>query len=122
VARKPRALVTGGAGFVGSHLCDGLLSEGYRVLCADNLRTGTLENVAHLEAEPDLEYIDHDVTAHINVPGELDEVYHFASPRARKTLRASRSIPDVDARTLRGLERSLAGSRACLRARGSGGL
>jgi UDP-glucuronate decarboxylase len=77
---KRRALVTGGAGFVGSHLCERLLSEGYRVLCADNLRTGALENVAHLESQEDFEYIDHDVSAHINVPGELDEVYHFASP------------------------------------------
>jgi dTDP-glucose 4,6-dehydratase len=79
-SRKPRALVTGGVGFVGSHLCERLLCEGYRVLCMDNLRTGALENVAHLRGEADFEYIDHDVTAHINVPGELDEVYHFASP------------------------------------------
>jgi dTDP-glucose 4,6-dehydratase len=79
VARKRRALVTGGAGFVGSHLCERLLSEGYRVVCMDNLRTGTLENVAHLK-EADFEYVDHDVTAYINVPGELDEIYHFASP------------------------------------------
>jgi dTDP-glucose 4,6-dehydratase len=79
-ARKPRALVTGGAGFVGSHLCERLLSEGYRVMCMDNLRTGALENVAHLEGDADFEYIDHDVTAYINVPGELDEIYHFASP------------------------------------------
>ncbi len=80
MARKPRALVTGGAGFLGSHLCERLLSEGYRVVCMDNLRTGSLDNVVHLEDEPDFEYVDHDVTAYINVPGELDEVYHFASP------------------------------------------
>ncbi len=78
--RKPRALVTGGAGFVGSHLCERLLAEGYRVLCMDNLRTGSLENVAHLSREADFEYVDHDVTRHIDCPGELDEVYHFASP------------------------------------------
>jgi dTDP-glucose 4,6-dehydratase len=83
-ARKPRVLVTGGAGFVGSHLCERLLSEGYRVVCMDNLRTGTLENVAHLADEADFEYIDHDVSAHINVPGELDEIYHFASPASPK--------------------------------------
>ena len=79
---KPRALVTGGAGFLGSHLCERLLSEGYRVVCMDNLRTGSLENVAHLmEGEAKyFEYVDHDVTAYIHVPGELDEVYHFASP------------------------------------------
>jgi dTDP-glucose 4,6-dehydratase len=83
-SRKPRALVTGGAGFVGSHLCERLLLEGYRVVCADNLRTGSLENVGHLEGESGFEYIDHDVSAHINVPGELDEVYHFASPASPK--------------------------------------
>ena len=78
--KKPRALVTGGAGFVGSYLCERLLSEDYRVVCVDNLRTGSLENVAHLCREADFEYVDHDVSAYINVPGELDEVYHFASP------------------------------------------
>ncbi len=83
--RKPRALVTGGAGFLGSHLCERLLSEGYRVLCMDNLITGSYETVAHLgESEPDFEYIDHDVSTHIDVPGELKEVYHFASPASPK--------------------------------------
>ena len=80
-ARKPRAVVTGGAGFLGSHLCERLLSEGYRVLCMDNLRTGSLENIAHLlEGEPNFEYVDHDVTTYITVAGKLDEVYHYASP------------------------------------------
>jgi dTDP-glucose 4,6-dehydratase len=79
-ARRPRALVTGGAGFIGSHLCERLLSEGHRVVCVDNLSTGVLENVAPLLAsEADFEYVDHDVSTHIEVPGELDEVYHFAS-------------------------------------------
>ena len=81
---KKRALVTGGAGFLGSHLCERLLSEGYHVVCMDNLRTGSLENVAHLEGEAHFEYIDHDVTSHINVAGELDEIYHFASPASPK--------------------------------------
>jgi len=81
---KKRALVTGGAGFLGSHLCERLLSEGYRVVCMDNLRTGSLENVAHLEDEAYFEYTDHDVTSHINVAGELDEIYHFASPASPK--------------------------------------
>jgi dTDP-glucose 4,6-dehydratase len=84
VARKPRALVTGGAGFLGGHLCERLLSEGYRVLCVDNLRTGSLGNIAHLANEPDFEYKDHDVSAYINAPGELDEIYHFASPASPK--------------------------------------
>ena len=77
---KKRVLVTGGAGFVGSHLCERLLSEGYRVVCMDNLRTGSLENIAHLEGSPDFEYVDHDVTTYINQPGALDEIYHLASP------------------------------------------
>ena len=77
---KPRALVTGGAGFLGSHLCERLLAEGYRVVCMDNLRTGSLDNVANLSREADFEYVDHDVSSYINVPGELDEIYHFASP------------------------------------------
>ena len=78
--RKRRALVTGGAGFLGSHLCERLLAEGYRVVCVDNLRTGSLENVAHLADDPDFEYVDRDVTSYISAPGELDEIYHFASP------------------------------------------
>src|SRR5919199_1265095 len=74
------ALVTGGAGFIGSHLCERLLSEGYRVVCMDNLRTGALENIAHLQGEVNFEYVPHDVTSYIRYPGELDEIYHFASP------------------------------------------
>ena len=80
--KQQRALVTGGAGFVGSHLCERLLSEGYRVVCMDSLRTGSLENIAHLlgGSEPDFEFVEHDVSVHTRVPGELDEIYHFASP------------------------------------------
>ena len=76
--------MTGGAGFVGSHLCERLLAEGYRVMCMDNLVTGSLENVAHLEGEADFEYVDHDVSTYIHLPGELDELYHFASPASPK--------------------------------------
>jgi len=88
-ARRKRswALVTGGAGFLGSHLCEQLLAEGYRVVCMDNLRTGSLEDVAHLKDEPDFEYIDHDATSYIDVPGELGEIYHFASPASPKDFR-----------------------------------
>src|ERR671917_1724133 len=79
-ASTPRALITGGAGFIGSHLCERLLSEGYQVVCIDNLSTGILENVApFLASEANFEYVEHDVSAHIDFPGELDEVYHFAS-------------------------------------------
>ena len=72
--------MTGGAGFLGSHLCARLLAEGYRVVCADNLRTGSLENVARLADDPNFEYLDHDVTLPIEIRGELDEIYHLASP------------------------------------------
>ena len=79
-ATRPRALVTGGAGFLGSHLCERLLSGGYEVVCVDNLSTGVLENVAHLEEQPGFEHVDHDVTLPFGIQGRLDEVYHFASP------------------------------------------
>ncbi len=80
MARQKRALVTGGVGFIGSHLCERLLNEGYRVVCMDNLRTGDLRNVAHLRDCAGFEYVEHDVTTYIDVPGGLDEIYHFASP------------------------------------------
>jgi dTDP-glucose 4,6-dehydratase len=77
---RPRALVTGGAGFIGSHLCERLLAEGYRVVCMDDLSTGSFENVApFLAREAAFEYVEHDVSTHMDVAGELDEVYHFAS-------------------------------------------
>jgi dTDP-glucose 4,6-dehydratase len=78
--RRPRALVTGGAGFIGSHLCERLLAEGYSVVCMDDLSTGSFENVApFLAREADFAYVEHDVSTRIDVAGELDEVYHFAS-------------------------------------------
>ncbi|MDQ3508142.1 MAG: SDR family oxidoreductase [Actinomycetota bacterium] len=80
MAHKKRALVTGGAGFLGSHLCKRLVAEGYDVICMDNLRTGSLANIASLRDEPGFEYVDHDVTTYIRVAGNLDEIYHFASP------------------------------------------
>jgi dTDP-glucose 4,6-dehydratase len=79
-ARRPRALVTGGAGFIGSHLCERLLAESYKVVCMDNLSTGSLANVApFLANEADFEYVERDVSAYIDVAGGLEEVYHFAS-------------------------------------------
>jgi dTDP-glucose 4,6-dehydratase len=76
--------VTGGAGFLGSHLCERLIAEGYLVLCMDNLSTGVRENVAHLEGDPCFAYVHHDVTWPLHIEGRLDEVYHFASPASPK--------------------------------------
>jgi dTDP-glucose 4,6-dehydratase len=75
-----RALVTGGAGFLGSHLCDRLLADGYHVVAMDNLLTGSADNLTHLESRPDFQFIHHDVTNHIVIDGPLDAVLHFASP------------------------------------------
>ena len=78
--RQPVSLVTGGAGFLGSHICDRLLAEGHRVVAMDNLITGNLDNVAHLRSRTDFEFIHHNVTTHIDWSGELDYIFHFASP------------------------------------------
>src|SRR2546425_5714590 len=75
-----RVLVTGGAGFIGSHLCEFLLRRGARVICMDNFITGSPENVAHLQGLPDFTLVRHDVTEYIDVEGPLDWVLHFASP------------------------------------------
>jgi dTDP-glucose 4,6-dehydratase len=75
-----RALVTGGAGFLGSHLCDRLLEEGYEVVAVDNLLTGSLANIAHLFGRDGFRFVKHDVTEFIHVPGRVDLILHFASP------------------------------------------
>lgn len=74
-----RILVTGGAGFIGSHLCEFLLGEGHEVICMDNLLTGNVENISHLR-DPGFSFINYDVTNFIYVKGPLDYVLHFASP------------------------------------------
>jgi dTDP-glucose 4,6-dehydratase len=75
-----RAVVTGGAGFLGSHLCEKLLGEGIEVVCIDNLLTGSLGNVEHLFGRPGFVFEKYDVTNHLHVPGRVDFVLHFASP------------------------------------------
>ena len=75
-----RAVVTGGAGFLGSHLCDYLLDRGWEVLAIDNLVTGTPANLRHLAGNPRFGIVQHDVTKFIDVPGPVDYVLHFASP------------------------------------------
>ena len=78
IANRRRALVTGGAGFLGSHLCEKLLALGYDVLCADNLYSGTKDNVLHLLQDPHFEFMRHDITFPLYV--EVDEIYNLACP------------------------------------------
>src|SRR5689334_17127285 len=75
-----RALISGGAGFLGSHLCDRLLAEGLEVIAADNLLTGSEENLAHLADNSKFQFLRHDVTEPVTVDGALDFVFHLASP------------------------------------------
>jgi dTDP-glucose 4,6-dehydratase len=77
---KKRILITGGAGFLGSHLCDRFLAEGYHVIAMDNLITGSLANIEHLFGREDFEFYHHDVSKFVHVPGQLDYILHFASP------------------------------------------
>ncbi|MGE3777145.1 MAG: NAD-dependent epimerase/dehydratase family protein, partial [Pirellulaceae bacterium] len=80
VGRCKRILVTGGAGFVGSHLCDRLVSQGHDVICLDNFFTSQKSNVVHLLGKPNFELIRHDVTVPIWL--EVDEIYNLACPAA----------------------------------------
>ncbi len=76
----PTAVVTGGAGFLGSHLCDKLLEKFFKVICVDNLSTGSTDNISHLSGNDNFSFIKHDVTNYIFIPGEVDYILHFASP------------------------------------------
>jgi dTDP-glucose 4,6-dehydratase len=75
----PTAVVTGGAGFLGSHLCDYLLARDYRVICIDNLETGSLENIAHIGRGPEFSFMYHDIVEHIDISEAVDVVYHLAA-------------------------------------------
>ena len=76
----PRILITGAAGFLGSHLCDRFIAEGYEVVAMDNLITGDLRNLEHLQSLPQFSFVHHDVSTHIHLNGPLDYILHFASP------------------------------------------
>ena len=75
-----RTLVTGGAGFLGSHLCDKLIGEGHEVICMDNLSTGNMDNVSHLMGNQNFRFVKYNVTEYIHVEGTLENIVHFASP------------------------------------------
>jgi dTDP-glucose 4,6-dehydratase len=75
-----RTLITGGAGFLGSHLCDYLIAKGHEVICIDNLSTGDVENISHLLGHKRFSFIQYDVTNYLHVDGPLDNILHFASP------------------------------------------
>jgi dTDP-glucose 4,6-dehydratase len=75
-----RTLITGGAGFLGSHLCDYLTEKGHEVICIDNLSTGNMENISHLLGKKSFSFIQYDVTNYLHVDGELHNILHFASP------------------------------------------
>ncbi|NLU94633.1 UDP-glucuronic acid decarboxylase family protein [Chitinophaga sp. Ak27] len=77
---KKRILIAGAAGFLGSHLCDRFIKEGYHVIAMDNLLTGNIQNIEHLFPSPNFEYYHHDVTKFVHVPGKLDYILNFASP------------------------------------------
>jgi dTDP-glucose 4,6-dehydratase len=78
IAAVPTAVVTGGAGFLGSHLCEYLLAEGYRVICLDNLETSTLANIEHIR-DDDFVFVNHDVVEHMEIAEPVDVVYHLAA-------------------------------------------
>jgi len=80
MSRRKKILITGAAGFLGSHLCDMFVKKDYHVIAMDNLITGRIENIEHLFPLENFEFCNHDVTTFIHVPGELDYILHFASP------------------------------------------
>lgn len=79
-SKTPTSVVTGGAGFLGSHLTDRLLAEGHRVVGMDNFITGNVANIEHLAGHGDYRFIEHDVSSYIYLPGDVDYIFHFASP------------------------------------------
>ena len=80
ITKKKTVVVTGGSGFLGSHLTDRLLAEGYKVIGIDNFITGNSANIAHLAGNPDYKFIRQDVTQYIYLAEDVDLIFHFASP------------------------------------------
>lgn len=80
MAKKKNVVITGGAGFLGSHLCDHFIEDGYKVYCIDNLKTGSLRNIKHLRKDKNFRFIKHDVSKSFRIAGKIDYILHFASP------------------------------------------
>ena len=80
MSNKKNVLITGAAGFLGSHLCDRFIKEGYHVIAMDNLITGDLKNIEHLAGNKNFEFVNHDISKYIKIEGEVDYILHFASP------------------------------------------
>ena len=80
MANKKTVLITGAAGFLGSHLCDRFIKEGFRVIAMDNLITGDLKNIKHLATNKNFEFVNHDISKYIKIEGKVDYILHFASP------------------------------------------
>ena len=89
-----RYLITGGAGFIGSHLCEHFLNQGHEVLCMDNYSTGAKANIGQFLRNPRFRFIDHNVSRYIEVPEPLDYVLHFASPASPVQARAPVRVPE----------------------------
>ena len=76
---QAHVVITGGAGFLGSHLCERFLAEGARVTAVDNLLTGSRDNIAHLLDDPRFVFVEHDITRHLDIEGDVDVILHFAT-------------------------------------------
>src|SRR3989475_7661439 len=94
-----RILVTGAAGFLGSHLCDRLLAQGHRVVGVDNFITGAPANLAHLKSHRDFQFVLHDVTNFIELQGPLDGVFHFASPASPVDYRSEEHTSELQSQS-----------------------
>lgn len=77
---KETVVITGGAGFLGSHLCDRFINDNFKVICVDNLITGNINNISHLFGKDNFNFIKHDITNYTYIPGRIDYILHFASP------------------------------------------
>jgi len=96
-----RILITGGAGFLGSHLCDLLIGKGHQIVCMDNFITSRMENISHLMGHERFSFVKYNVCDYLHMDRPLDAVMHFASPQARRIISISRSPRSKSVRSAR---------------------